>query len=71
MSAGMRGIQRGMEGLQQEAQKIARTTIDGSEPVELAESLVKTLEHQQGIEASAKVIQRADETLGSVIDMLA
>ena len=71
LSAGLRGIQRGMKGLQQEAQNVAQATADGSAPVELAESLVNTLQHQRGIQASAKVIQRADETLGSLIDMLA
>ncbi len=71
LSTGMRGIQRGMRSLQQEAQNVAQATADGAAPVELAESLVNTLQYQRGIQASAKVIQRADEPLGSLIDMLA
>ncbi len=69
-SSGSRGIQRGIAGLQAEAQKIADSSIDGLEPVELAESFTKMAEHERGIQVSVAVVRRADEALGSLIDMM-
>lgn len=65
------GIQRSTEGLQQEAQNIART---GSEkdfdPKDVAKSLVKSKQHLRGVEASARVIEVTDRAVGHLIDVI-
>jgi len=65
------GIQRNMEGLQREAQNIAKA---GTEPEfdtkDVAKSLVKAKQHLRGVEASSRVIEVTDRAVGHLIDVI-
>ena len=43
----------------------------GDEPGAQVESFVRTLETQRTLEASARIVERADEMLGSLLDTFA
>ena len=60
------GIQRASRKLDGAAQEIARAPVRRDEPTELAGSLVRALEAQRALEASASLMRRADQ----VLDML-
>ena len=65
------GIQTNLRGLQQTAHEIATSSVRGEEPTELVDSLVDALVQQRALEASANVMRRVDEALGSIIDTFA
>jgi hypothetical protein len=65
------GIQRSLKGLQDAAQEIAAAPVQRTEPTELVDSLVHALEQQRALEASAKVIERTDDALSTLIDTFA
>jgi len=65
------GIQANLRGLQQTAHEIASATANGEAPTELADSLVDAIVQQRALEASANVIRRVDEAIGSLIDTFA
>jgi len=71
LAAGMAGIQRGEQKVTQAAQEVVSATTD--RPVSQTSSLAKPLtEQEEGrrqVEASAKVVQAADKTIGSLIDI--
>jgi len=64
-------------GLQKNQQQLAKTAEDiASYPVkrsnsDLTRSLVELKEQEIGIKANVKTLQAADETLGSLLDVLA
>jgi flagellar basal body rod protein FlgG len=64
------GIAQNLRRLDAAAQKIATAEVTGAEPSELTEPLVEALQAQRAIEASAAVMRRADEALGSLLDAL-
>ena len=65
------GIQSNLRGLQQTAHEIATASVNGDSPVDLAESLVDAIVQQRALEASANVMHRVDEAIGSIIDTFA
>ncbi len=65
------GIQSNLRGLQQTAHEIATASVSGKEPVDLADSLVDAIVQQRALEASANVMRRVDDALGSIIDTFA
>ncbi len=65
------GIQANLRGLQQTAHEIATASARGEEPIELVDSLVDALVQQRALEASANVMRRVDEAIGSIIDTFA
>jgi hypothetical protein len=71
LSAGLAGIQRGLTQLNDAAQRIASGSVDGTSPAPLAGALVDALEAQIQTEASANVVRRIDEVLGTLIDIRA
>ena len=71
LNAGLAGIQRGLTQLHGAAQRIASSNIDGASPAPLARALVDALEAQIQAEASANVVRRIDEVLGTLIDIRA
>lgn len=71
LSAGLAGIQRGLAQLNDAAQRIASGNTDGASPAPLATALVNALEAQIQTEASASVVRRIDEVLGTLIDIRA
>lgn len=69
---GLLGIQRGMQGLDRNAAEIAGAAGDQSGPTQdVVDPLVESKSHQAQAEASAKVVQTADETLGTILDEMA
>jgi hypothetical protein len=60
------GVQSGLKRLDTAAQKIATAPVRRDEPTELADPLVA----QRSLEASAAVIRRADDALGTLLDAL-
>jgi len=64
------GIQTNLRKLKDAANDIATAPARGADPTELDKSLVEALEAQRAIEASAVVMRRADESLGTLLDAL-
>ena len=62
------GIQTSLKKLNQAANEIATAPVRRTEPTELVDPLVDALEAQRALEASAKVLQRADQVLGTLLD---
>jgi HAMP domain-containing protein len=71
LSAGLAGIQRGLSNLNDVAQRVASGDPKDARPAALAAALVDALEAQIQTEASANVVRRIDETLGTLIDIRA
>lgn len=69
LSHAVTGIKRGMDGLERNADAIARTSKgDGADVVEpLVESRINKLQ----AEASAKMVKTIDDTIGSLLDEMA
>jgi hypothetical protein len=65
------GIQAALKKLDQAASEVATAPVRRAEPTELVDPLVDALEAQRALEASAKVAQRADEMLGTLLDTFA
>lgn len=65
------GIQTNLRGLKQTAQTIASASGAQAEPTDLADPLIRALEQQRALEASAKVLRHADEMLGALLAALA
>ncbi len=70
-SAGVTGIQKGEEQVTQAAQEVAsaNTTRPVQPSQDLAKSLTDQKEGQQQVQASAKVMETANQTLGSLVDI--
>ena len=71
MGIGVQGIQRGMQGLESNASEIARAPVkqQQDEPDNITENLISSLQNKNQVEASAKVVQAASDTLGTIIDI--
>jgi hypothetical protein len=65
------GVQTSLRKLNQAAHDVATAPVRRTEPTELVDPLVDALEAQRALEASARVLQRADEMLGSMLDTFA
>lgn len=71
-SLGLLGAQKGMQGARTAAADIASAGQAGaSSPTDVAASLIALKVAEQQVAASAKVISSANETIGSLIDVLA
>ena len=64
------GVQSSLKRLDTAAQKIATAAVRRDEPTELVDPLVEALVAQRSLEASAAVIRRADDALGTLLDAL-
>lgn len=76
LSTGIQGIQDGMLGMESAARKIARGGIDGPKGTSdgaggLLEPIVDLKLYERSVEASAQVVKTADETLGTLLDVMA
>lgn len=75
-STGMQGIQNGIAGMDDAARRVARGGVDGPQgtggPVAsgLIEPMVDLQLYKRSVEASAQVVKTADETLGSLLDVM-
>ncbi|MBI5041237.1 MAG: hypothetical protein HZB57_08580 [Gammaproteobacteria bacterium] len=69
---GLLGVQKGMQGMRESAATIASAEqASSSDANSTAEALVALKQHAMQVEISAKVIDQANETIGSLIDILA
>ena len=70
-SVGLSGIQRGYEGLQTHANRIAQYgTPQGAQDVsDVAEDVVGLKQSEFQVKASAQVVRSEFETLGSLLDL--
>ncbi len=76
LSIGLQGVQDGMAGMENAARKIARGGADGPQGTaegagNLIESMVDLKVYERSVEASAQVVKTADETLGTLLDIMA
>lgn len=76
LAVGIQGIQDGMVGMENAARKIARGGIDGPQGTaqgagSLIEPIVDLKVYERSVEASAQVVKTADETLGTLLDVMA
>ncbi|MGD8938124.1 MAG: hypothetical protein PVJ72_02025 [Gammaproteobacteria bacterium] len=72
ISSGLTGIYKGMDNLKHDAQEIASASAKGGEnTTDLAKSLVDLNVNRNQIEASVKVVQAVNETLGTLLNVKA
>lgn len=76
LSIGLQGVQDGMAGMENAARKIARGGVDGPQGTaegagNLIEPMVELKVYERSVEASAQVVKTADETLGTLLDIMA
>lgn len=71
LGAGIAGVQRGEEKVTQAAQEVASATTDRpvSQTSELSQALSEQEDGRRQVEASAKVLEAADKTIGSLVDI--
>jgi hypothetical protein len=62
------GVQASLKKLNRAANEIATAPVRRTEPTELVDPLLDALEAQRALEASEKVLQRADQVLGTLLD---
>jgi hypothetical protein len=70
LTTALGGIQTNLRKLHAAANEIATAPARGAEPTELDKALVDALEAQRALEASAVVMRRADQALGTLLDAL-
>ena len=76
-AVGVQGVQDGMVGMENSARKIARAGTDGPQGTNtesgngLAEPIIELNLYARSVEASAQVVKTADETVGSLLDIMA
>ena len=65
------GISRGMNGLARDEQTVADSLSTPAGTDSLSGALVDSLQQQQLVEASARMMSTADQTLGTLLDVTA
>ena len=65
------GIQRGMSGLNRDAQVVANGNIASDNTDAMTGALVDSLQQKLVVEASARMLSTVDKTLGTLIDVKA
>lgn len=70
-NAGMRGLHYAQEGLQRNAETIARASAQARATEDVNAALVESLSFSRQAEASVRVVKAADEVLGSLVDIRA
>ncbi len=71
-SNALNGINRGLEGLRQNAAEIAGANKTRNEsPADLAEPLVGTLQNTSQVQASVKVLSAENRLIGTLLDVVA
>lgn len=67
LNTGVRGVQSGFQRAETAAQSIASAAT--GEEVDLSEAAVDLIRSENQVKASARVIEVADRTIGSIIDI--
>ncbi|MEM7283323.1 MAG: hypothetical protein AAF438_17030 [Pseudomonadota bacterium] len=71
LSASVKGIERGFEGVNEIAAEIASTNVDDSRtPKDYSANAVALLEYRNQVQASAKAFETAQDAIESVISDL-
>jgi hypothetical protein len=68
--AGLQGLRDSMERAQDAASRIVQATTQGGSVADIAEAVVDLKAAELGAAASAKVIETANRTTGTLIDIL-
>ena len=69
---GLQGMQKGMKGIQQNAQQIASSNVEkGAATQDVAQPLVEMKLNKLQVEASAKVVQASSDMIGTLLDIKA
>ena len=72
MQSATMGMQRGINGLGENAAEIASASqMDGSAVRDISKPLVEQTQNLQQVAASAKVLKAEDEMIGRLIDQMA
>ena len=71
LNSALSGIQHNLRGLNADAHRIATAPVERTDPVDLVEPLVSSLQHQRGLEASAYAMRSVDQALGTLLDIFA
>lgn len=74
LQTGISGIQRGIRGAADAADKIARTGVeptDDTATTDIADAAVNLKQNELLVKASARVVKAADDMLGSILDITA
>lgn len=72
LNIGLSGMQRAMQDAQRNAGKIASAVrLETPRPVELAEPVVGLMQNSQQARAATQVIKTADDTIGTLLDVMA
>lgn len=71
LQSALSGVQASYRALERSAHELATAAGNRDEPTELAAPLVHAIEEQRALEASANVLRRVDETLGTLIHTFA
>lgn len=69
LGSGLQGVQRGFSTVNQAADKIAKVDSSSDPSGDLTESAVSLQQGKLQVQASAKVLETADRTIGSLIDI--
>jgi hypothetical protein len=69
MDSGLYGMQKGMSQMQQSANRIAGQEKTSGDSAQLVEDVVSLNQSKLQVQASAKVVQSANETLGTLLDV--
>lgn len=70
LSSAILGIQRGQQGLRENAAKIASAeTFNSNNPVSIVEPMIGLKQNELLIKASAEVVKTVDRTIGSILDI--
>ena len=70
LQTGVQGIQRGVQGVERAASEIAQVSTN-SGVNDVIEPVMDLKLYELSVEASAKVVQTADELLGTLLDTMA
>ncbi len=70
MANSLYGLRRSLDGLRREAHTVAHAIVDGS-TADLTGAEVRSREQQLAAQANAAALKRANEALGSTIDIRA
>ena len=71
-AVGLRGLQKGLQGVQTSAAQIAGATqASTSDASAMTAALIALKQHELQVAAAAETIKAADEMIGSLIDVLA
>jgi hypothetical protein len=71
LSVAAGGIERGLRHLREATHEIAAAPAHPTEPTPLVEPVVRALEAQRAVEASANVVRRTDDMLDALLEALA